>query len=60
LKEGFMDVLFEIVAFIKSNPGESVLGGLLLISEGLASIKAIEANSIFQFVVNGLKRMKDL
>lgn len=55
-----MDFLFDLIAFVKSNPGESVLGGLLLISEGLASVKAIEANSIFQFVVNGLKRLKGM
>lgn len=55
-----MDYLIGAMAFIQSHPGESVIGGLLLISEGLASIKSVEANSIFQFIVNGLKRLKEM
>lgn len=55
-----MEFIFGAMEFLRSHPGESVLGGLLLISEGLASIKSIEANSIFQFIVNGLKRLKEM
>lgn len=38
--------------------GTDILVALLLISEGLAYVPQIKANSVFQAVVNGLKWLK--
>lgn len=52
-----MDFLASIVGFMQTPAFGGIVAGLLLVSEALASIPAIEANSIFQAISNGLKAL---
>ena len=45
-----------VMNFVQSPAGVSVLGGLLLISEGLALTDKLKANSVLQLVINILGR----
>ncbi len=53
-----MDTLLGIFEFFKSDAGTGLLLGLFLISEALASIPAVKANSVFQLVFGFLSRFK--
>ena len=53
-----MESLMAIVAWIQAN-GMIIIGVLFGISEALALIPAIRANSVFQLVYNALKSIKD-
>lgn len=44
---------------LHSPVGVSIIGGLLLISEGLAMTEKFKSNSILQAIHNGLKFLKD-
>lgn len=52
-----MEILSTIVEFVQTPVFAGVVAGLLLISESLASIPSIQANSIFQAMMNGLKSL---
>ena len=52
-----MDLINNALTFVQSNPGSTVLAGLLLISEGLASIPSLQPNSILQAVILILKKL---
>lgn len=50
-----MELLTSVIEFVQAPAFTGVVAGLLVISEALASIPSIQANSIFQAVTNGLK-----
>ena len=52
-----MDTVLSVWEFLKSDSGTGILVGLLAISEALASIPAVQANSVYQMVVNLLRRV---
>lgn len=52
-----MDFLSSLFGFMQTPAFAGIVTGLLLVSEALASIPAIEANSIFQAITNGLKAL---
>jgi len=52
-----MDMVLSVWEFLKSDSGTGILVGLLAISEALASIPAVQANSVYQMVVNLLRRV---
>jgi len=52
-----MDTALSVWEFLKSDSGTGILVGLLAISEALASIPAVQANSVYQMVVNLLRRV---
>jgi len=45
-----------VVQFVVIHKAE-LLGGLLALSEALAYIPQVKANSVFQLIVNGLKQL---
>lgn len=45
-----------LVQFVVVHKAE-LLGGLLALSEALAYIPQVKANSVFQLIVNGLKQL---
>lgn len=45
-----------ILEWVQSGTGVAVIVGLLALSESLASIPAVQANSIFQLVAGLLKK----
>ncbi len=51
--------LLDLLAVLKGANGAIVMGALLAMSEALALIPSVKANSIFQAVVNGLVWIKD-
>lgn len=52
-----MDILSSVIDFVQSPVFAGVAAGLLVISESLASIPSIQANSVFQLIVGGLKKI---
>ena len=52
-----MDMVLSVWEFLKSDSGTGILVGLLAISEALASIPAVQSNSVYQMVVNLLRRI---
>jgi hypothetical protein len=52
-----MDTVLSVWEFLKSDSGTGILVGLLAISEALASIPAVQANSVYQMIVNLLRRV---
>lgn len=48
-----------MLVFIQTHALE-IVSFLLVLSEALAYIPGVKANSIFQAIVNGLKKVKDL
>lgn len=53
-----MDILNAVVDFLLSPAGTGILAGLFLISEALASISSLKANSVFQLLASILRRFK--
>lgn len=57
-----MDIMSIIWSFCTSDEGRNVIAGVLaglwMVSEALASIPSIKANSVFQLVYNALTRVK--
>lgn len=51
-----MEFLGSVITFFSSPAGAGVLAGLFLISEALASVPSIQANSIFQVVYGVIKQ----
>ena len=52
-----MEWISSVMGFLQSEAGVAVTVGLLALSEALASIPAIQANSVFQLVLGLLKKM---
>lgn len=52
-----MEFLLSVYAFFTANQSVIVLG-LLAVSELLALVPGVKANSIFELVVNALKKLK--
>lgn len=52
-----MDKIQAIIAFTQTPAFGGIMAGLFLISEGLASIKSIESNSVFQVIHGLLKKV---
>ncbi len=52
-----MEILLAVYAWVLAH-GLIVIGALLALSEALALIPGVAANSIFQAVVNGVKWVK--
>ena len=52
-----MDTVLSVWEFLKSDSGTGIIVGLLAISEALASIPAVQANSVYQLIVNTLRRV---
>ncbi|MFN3075375.1 MAG: hypothetical protein ABT940_00565 [Alphaproteobacteria bacterium] len=52
-----MDYVVSVWEFFKSDAGTGILVGLLAISEALASIPAVQSNSVYQIIVNTLRRV---
>lgn len=52
-----MDVVTSIIDFVQTPVFAGIAAGLLVMSEALASIPAIQANSIFQLVTGILKKL---
>jgi hypothetical protein len=51
-----MSAINAISEYLFSPDGAKILGALFLISEALASIPSIKANSVFQIIANFLSR----
>jgi len=52
-----MDLFLDVFAFLQSPAGVALLLSLVTVSEALASIPAIKANSIFQLVAGVLGKL---
>ena len=52
-----MEIVSSIIGFMQTPAFAGVVAGLLLISESLALIPSIQANSIAQAIMNGLKSL---
>jgi hypothetical protein len=52
-----MDTVLAVWDFLKSDAGTGVLVGLLAISEALASIPSVQSNSVYQIIVNLLRKL---
>jgi len=52
-----MDMVLSVWEFLRSDSGTGMLVGLLVMSEALASIPAVQANSVYQMIVNLLRRV---
>lgn len=52
-----MDTVLAVWEFLKSDAGTGILVGLLAISEALASIPAVQSNSVYQVIVNLLRKL---
>lgn len=52
-----MEIVSSVIAFASTPAFGGIVAGLLVISEALASIPSIQANSIFQAMTNGLKAL---
>jgi hypothetical protein len=52
-----MDTVLSVWEFLKSDSGTGIIVGLLAISEALASIPAVQANSVYQLIVSTLRRV---
>lgn len=52
-----MEVISGIIGFMQTPAFGGIMAGLLVISEALASIPSIQANSIMQAVTNGLRAL---
>jgi len=52
-----MDTVLSVWEFLKSDSGTGIIVGLLAISEALASIPSVQANSVYQMIVNLLRRV---
>lgn len=52
-----MEVINQIVSFWNANAATiaAVLGALLAMSEAMAQIESVKANSVFQAITNGIK-----
>jgi hypothetical protein len=46
--------------FLKSDSGVALIVSLLVISEALGGSNRIKQNSIYQLVIGGLKKLKDM
>jgi hypothetical protein len=55
-----MEMILSIYAWMQSPHGVALLIALISISEFLGMYPKIQANSIFQLIVSGLKKLKDL
>jgi hypothetical protein len=52
-----MDTVLSVWEFLRSDSGTGMLVGLLVISEALASIPSVQANSVYQMIVTLLRRV---
>lgn len=52
-----MDVVASLFDFFQSPLFAGIAAGLLLISEALASVPSIQANSVYQLVVGSLRKV---
>jgi hypothetical protein len=52
-----MDTVLSVWEFLKSDSGTGILVGLLAISEALASIPAVQSNSVYQVIANVLRKL---
>jgi len=52
-----MEVVSGVIGFMQTPAFAGIVTGLLVISESLASIPSIQANRVFQLIVNGLKKI---
>ncbi len=52
-----MDMVLSVWEFLKSDSGTGILVGLLAISEALASIPAVQSNSVYQVIANLLRKL---
>jgi len=55
-----MDKVTLVIEWLKGDGGLMLLGALLAISEFLSVFPKVKSNGVFQFLVNGLKWVKDL
>ena len=53
-----MEVVSTVIAFVQTPAFGGIMAGLWVMSEALASIPAIKANSVFQLAQNFLVRFK--
>lgn len=51
-----MDTVLSVWEFLKSDAGTGLLTGLLLVSEALAVIPAVQSNSVYQLITNILRK----
>lgn len=54
---GYMEVLLGIYKFLIANQ-VVLIGFLLVLSEVLALIPGVKSNSVFQLIVNAIKKLK--
>ena len=52
-----MDTVLAVWEFLKSDAGTGIIVGLLAISEALASIPAVQSNSVYQVIANLLRKL---
>lgn len=53
-----MDAITSIIGFVQTPAFGGVMAALWVMSEALAAIPAIKANSVFQMIQNFLERFK--
>ena len=54
-----MDTVLAVWDFLKSDAGTGLLAGLLLVSEALAAIPSVQSNSVYQIIVNLLRKLSN-
>ena len=52
-----MEVVSSVIGFMQTPAFSGIVAGLLVISEALASIPSIQANSVYQLIANGIKAL---
>ena len=52
-----MDTVLAVWEFLKSDAGTGIIVGLLAISVALASIPAVQSNSVYQVIANLLRKL---
>ena len=52
-----MDIVMTVINFLKSDVGVGILSSLFVLSEALANIPSIKANSVFQLLQGLLAKL---
>lgn len=53
-----MELLDTVIGFVQTPAFGGIMAGLWMVSEALASIPSIKANSVFQMLQGALRRFK--
>lgn len=53
----FIGIGWDIWSYLRSDAGMAIIVALFGLSEALAAIPQVQANSVFQAIYNGLKKL---